>query len=76
MYLLDSDKTRNIIHAIDMLIEDGQKAEAIIACKAALIKIENTPEAKTVKSRLNILSPPPPPPAEPNKQIPKNKKKE
>jgi uncharacterized protein (TIGR03790 family) len=76
MYLLDSDKTRNIIHAIDMLIEDGQEAEAIIACKAALIKIKNTPEAKTVKSRLNILSPPTPPPAEPNKQIPKNKKKE
>ncbi|MFT5905684.1 MAG: hypothetical protein ACI9E1_001284 [Cryomorphaceae bacterium] len=74
MYLLDFDKTRNVIHAVDMLIEDGQKAKAITACKAVLIKIKGTPEAKTVQSKLNILSPPPPPPAKPKKKNPQKKK--
>jgi len=73
MYPLDSDKTRNVIHTIDMLIADGQKSKAIIACKALLIKIKGNSEAKTLQSMLNILSPPPPPQAKPNKKIPQKK---
>ena len=75
MNLLDSDKTRNVLHVIDMLLESGQKEQAIIACKALLLKIKDTPEAKTVQARLNILSPPPPPPAKPAKPADANKKK-
>lgn len=70
MYLLGSDKARNAFHIIDMMIELGLKEQAIIGCKAMLIKIKGTPEAKTLQAMLNILSPPPPPPARPNKQIP------
>jgi hypothetical protein len=73
MYLLDSDKTRNALHIIDMFIEDKQKEKAIVACRQMLFKIKDTPEAKTVQAKLNILSPPPPPPAKPNKQIPLTK---
>jgi uncharacterized protein (TIGR03790 family) len=73
MYLLDSDKTRNTLHMIDVLLEAGQKEKAIIACKELLLKIKDTLEAKTVQSKLNILSPPPPPPAKPNKEIPEKK---
>lgn len=74
MSLLMSDKTRNELHRIDLMIADKKKIEAIIACKALLIRINDTPEAKTVQAMLNILSPPPPPPAQPNKKIPAMKK--
>ncbi len=73
MYLLDSDKTRNALHLIDILVESGQREKAIIACKEILINIKDTPAAKTVQAKLNILSPPPPPPAKPNKEIPQKK---
>lgn len=73
MYLLDSDKTRNALHNIDILVEAGQREKAIIACKELLLKIKDTSEFKTVQAMLNILSPPPPPPAKPNKEIPQKK---
>lgn len=74
MYLLDSDRTRNTLHIIDLLVESGQKENAIIACKALLTKIKGSPWSKTVQAKLNILSPPPPPPAKPNKDTPQKKK--
>jgi len=52
------------------MIETGQKGQAIIACKAALLRIKDTPEAKMLEDRLLILSPPPPPPAQPHKKVP------
>jgi uncharacterized protein (TIGR03790 family) len=70
MYLLDSDKTRIILHIIDLLVESGQKENAIITCKELLTKIKDAPWSQTVQAKLNILSPPPPPPAKPNKEIP------
>ncbi len=74
MYMLRSDKTRNEIHLIEMMKEAGDKVGAINACKALLYRVKGDPEAMTVKSMLNILSPPPPPPAQPNKKIPLKKK--
>ena len=56
-----------------MMIEAGFKDQAIIGCKAMLIKLKGTPEAKTLQAMINILSPPPPPPAKPNKEIPTKK---
>ncbi|MGJ8656109.1 MAG: TIGR03790 family protein [Akkermansiaceae bacterium] len=73
MYLLSSDKARNAFHVLDMMVQAGQKEQAIMGCKAMLIKIKDTPEAKTLQAMLNILSPPPPPPAKPNKEIPAKK---
>ena len=70
MYLLDHDKTRNMLHIVDMLIQTGQKEQAILACRAMLDRVKDTPEAMTLQATLNILSPPPPPPAKPNKEIP------
>lgn len=69
MYLLDSDKIRNTLHVIDLLVEAGQKDQAILACKNVLAKFQGAPAALAVQARLNILSPPPPPPAKPNKEI-------
>ncbi len=65
LYLLDSDKTRMKIHAIDILREYDQKEKAILVARQLHEEIKGTPEQQTIKSILNILSPPPPPKATP-----------
>lgn len=72
-YTKSSDKVRMVMHKIDLLMDTGQKSQAILACKAALISLKGDPSALVLKGRLNILSPPPPPPAQPNKTIPAKK---
>ena len=73
MYLLDYDKTRNALHIIDMLIQTGQKEQAVLVCKTMLGRVKDTPEGMALVATLNILSPPPPPPAKPNKELPSKK---
>ena len=70
VYVNVSDKVRIAMHKIDLLIDQGKKDEAIIYCKAALIRFKSKPSAIVIKAKLNILSPPPPSPAQPNKKIP------
>ncbi len=72
-YTESSDKVRMVMHKMDLLMDAGQKHQAIIACKVALIPLKGEASALVLKGRLNILSPPPPPPAQPNKVIPTKK---
>jgi len=74
MYLLPADKTRCQLHIIDILRSMGKKDKAILAARNLLAQIKGTAEEQTVKSLLNILSPPPPPKAKPHKKIPTNKR--
>jgi len=73
VYTSPADKIRIEMHKIDLFLDEGQKDLAIVQCKGALIKWKGDPSIKSIRAKLNILSPPPPPPAQPNKKIPTKK---
>ncbi len=68
VYTFDSDKTRMKLHTIDIHRSLGNKAQAVLIAKELLPEIKGTSEEQTIKSIINILSPPPPAPPKPAKK--------